>query len=104
MGGSISTELARNISSVLKIDPRFVVTIQQKQANKNFDKQVEQLVQTGQIEKISLEKYIGQTQGGVLGGSKKINDPLAQIFRLAGGHIYYDYGNVLGRASPIGVA
>ena len=104
VGGSISTELARNISSVLKIDPRFVVTIQQKQANKNFDKQVEQLVQTGQIEKISLEKYIGQTQGGVLGGSKKINDPLAQIFRLAGGHIYYDYGNVLGRASPIGVA
>ena len=104
VGGSISTELARNISSVLKIDPRFVVTIQQKQANKNFDKQVEQLVQTGQIEKISLEKYIGQTQGGMLGGSKKINDPLAQIFRLAGGHIYYDYGNVLGRASPIGVA
>jgi hypothetical protein len=100
VGGSMSSELARNISSALKIDPRFVVTIQQKQADKNFDRQVEELVRTGQMEKISLEKYLGQAPGGMLGGSKKLHDPLAQIFRLAGGHIYYDYGNVLGKAAP----
>lgn len=100
VGGSISADLAKKISSILKIDPRFVVTIDQKNANKQFSQTVENLVETGQMEKISLEKYLGQAPGGMLGGSKKLHEPLDQLFRLMDGHVYYDYANALGNTTP----
>ena len=102
VGGSISTDLAKKISTILKIDPRFVVTIDQKNANKQFSQTVENLVETGRMEKISLEKYLGQAPGGMLGGSKKLHEPLDQLFRLMDGHVYYDYSNALGNAKPAG--
>lgn len=102
VGGSISADLAKKISTILKIDPRFVVTIDQKNANKQFSQTVENLVETGQMEKISLEKYLGQAPGGMLGGSKKLHEPLDQLFRLMDGHVYYDYSNALGNAKPAG--
>lgn len=102
VGGSISTDLAKKISTILKIDPRFVVTIDQKNANKQFSRTVENLVETGRMEKISLEKYLGQAPGGMLGGSKKLHEPLDQLFRLMDGHVYYDYSNALGNAKPAG--
>lgn len=101
IGGFLPSNVADALQNVLKVDPRMVVTVAQKNSDPTMNQQIEAGLRNGTITRLTLEKLAGVKPGGMFGGSKKIYEGLDKAFTLLGGHVYYDPNNTLGRAANI---